>query len=68
MRLREERFKRNLTQWDLRIRTGIHQSKISLFERGYIRPNTEEMKRIAKALGCRVIDVFGKGSAEKNVD
>jgi transcriptional regulator with XRE-family HTH domain len=51
MNLREARFKRQKTQWDLRKETGIHQSKLSLIERGYIPPSEEEKKKIAEALG-----------------
>jgi len=51
MNLREARFKARLTQFDLRIRTGIHQSKISYIERGYITPRPDEKKALATALG-----------------
>ncbi len=39
------------TQWDLKVLTGIHQSKLSLIERGYIEPTKREKALIAKALG-----------------
>jgi transcriptional regulator with XRE-family HTH domain len=50
MNFREARFKSGLTQYDLTLRTGIQQSKISLFERGYLKPRNNERSRIAKAL------------------
>jgi len=50
MHLREARAKRRKTQFDLRIATGIHQSKISHFERGYIVPSAEEQRALARAL------------------
>ena len=59
MNLREARFKRNLTQFDLRLKTGISQTKISHFERGYLVPREDEKKRIFEALGVNDLD-FGK--------
>jgi transcriptional regulator with XRE-family HTH domain len=50
MYLREARFKKGLTQFDLRIKTGIHQSRISLLERGYYEPRAEEIEKLARAL------------------
>lgn len=45
------RAKLRKTQWDLKILTGIHQSKLSLIERGYIEPTEQEKGLIAMALG-----------------
>ena len=60
MKLKEARFKKGLTQWDLKTRTGIHQTKISLIERGYVVPRDDERLRLAKALHCRQQDLsFG---------
>ena len=57
MDLKEARFQKKLTQFDLRIKTGIHQSKISNFERGYLKPNKDEKKLLAKALGIKASDL-----------
>lgn len=57
MDLREARFKKKLTQFDLCIKTGIQQSKISHFERGYLVPRPDEKKRIAKAMGVKASDL-----------
>jgi DNA-binding XRE family transcriptional regulator len=46
------------TQWDLRKATGIHQSKISLIERGYVSPSNEERIAIAEALGFKSNDIL----------
>jgi transcriptional regulator with XRE-family HTH domain len=51
MDLQMTRTIKKQTQWDLGRATGIHQSKISLIENGYIVPNDEERALIAKALG-----------------
>ncbi|UCE52498.1 MAG: helix-turn-helix transcriptional regulator [Desulfobacterales bacterium] len=54
MHLKEARFKKGITQFDLRILTGIHQSRISYIERGYIIPRDDEKQRIEDALGLRI--------------
>ena len=57
MNLVEARMKKRKTQWDLRIATGIHQSKLSLIENGYVVPSIDETMRIAQALGVSVDDI-----------
>jgi DNA-binding XRE family transcriptional regulator len=57
MNLFEARAKKRKTQWDLRQETGIHQSKISLIEHGYVEPSEKEKAAIAKALGLSVADI-----------
>jgi len=54
MHLTAHRANAGKTQWDLRIATGIHQSKISLIERGYVEPSEAEKRAIAKALRVQV--------------
>ena len=54
MNLREARFKRDMTQFALRILTGIHQSRISYIERGYIHPRDDEKQKIEAALELRI--------------
>jgi transcriptional regulator with XRE-family HTH domain len=49
-RLREIRAAKRVTQFELRLSTGIHQSKISLIENGLIDPTAEEKEKIACAL------------------
>lgn len=58
MSLLDARIKRRFTQWDLRLKTGIHQSKISLIENSYIAPTDDEKRKIAKALGYKMAEVF----------
>ena len=55
--LRIERIKKEITQIDLWMATGIPQWRISLIERG-ISPKAEEKKKIAKALNCQVKEIF----------
>ena len=61
MTLREARFFKGLNQWDISVKTGIPQSKLSLIERGYIDPREDEKKKIAKVLSCKVMDIFPEG-------
>jgi hypothetical protein len=51
------RVREKKTQWDIRVATGIHQSKISLIEHGYIIPNDGEKAAIAGALGVGVNEI-----------
>jgi DNA-binding XRE family transcriptional regulator len=57
MDLATTRAMKKLTQWDLKVATGIHQSKISLFENGYLVPNEKEKLSIAKALNLKPDDI-----------
>ncbi len=57
MDLQTARAMKKKTQWDLRKATGIHQSKISLIEHGYIIPNDEEKGAIAQTLGVAVNEI-----------
>jgi transcriptional regulator with XRE-family HTH domain len=50
MNLRELRFKKGKTQYDICKFSGVPQSRISLIERGYIEPTRKEKIAIAKAL------------------
>ena len=57
-KLRETRVVKRVTQFQLRIATGIHQSKISMIENGLIQPREDEKKRLAKALGVQVGEIW----------
>ena len=57
MHLVEARSKKRITQWDVRKSTGIHQSKISLIEHGYVIPSDKEKDLIAKALGFQASEI-----------
>ena len=50
-KLEVERRKRFMSQWDLARSTGIIQTRLSLIERGEVKPEEQEMGAIAKALG-----------------
>jgi transcriptional regulator with XRE-family HTH domain len=57
-KLRETRAARRVTQFQLRVATGIHQSKISMIENGLLKPREEEKKKLSKALGGRPEEIF----------
>jgi transcriptional regulator with XRE-family HTH domain len=60
-KLREVRFWKSVRQIDLSIKTGIHFSTLSRIEHGYFDPSPGHKKRIAKALGCYVEEIFPPG-------
>lgn len=48
------RIVRRISQWDLAIRTGIPNYRLSLIETGRKDPTPEELSAIASALGTSV--------------
>jgi len=52
-RLKQERLLQAITQYRLEQETSIHQALISLFERGIRKPNKEQRRKLAKALGVK---------------
>ena len=63
-RLREVRVVKRVSQYQLRLLTGVSQTKNSLIENNFVNPREEEMKRFAKALGCRVDEIFSPEKPE----
>jgi transcriptional regulator with XRE-family HTH domain len=63
-RLREIRVVKRITQFQLRLSTGIHQSKISLIENGLVEPRQDEMKKLAQALHVRPKEIWGTNETE----
>lgn len=57
-RLREVRVVKRVSQFQLRLQTGIHQSKVSLIENGLVTPREDEKKRLAKALGVKPEEIW----------
>ena len=57
MDLAEARFKRQWSQWELQKRSGVHQSRISLIENGYVAPTQKEKAAIVRALGIKAKDL-----------
>lgn len=47
MNLRELRFQKKYSQWDVSVLSHIPQPKISLIEKGYIEPKPNELKKLA---------------------
>ena len=57
-RIREFRKKKGLRQTDLARLVGIFQSELSEIERGLRKPSVYLAKKIAKALGVSLDDLF----------
>ena len=57
--MRLERIKKEITQIDLWMKTGIPQWRVSLIERG-ILPKKEEAEKIAEALDCQIEEIFSQ--------
>lgn len=63
MTLREARFHKRMTQYDLWRLTGISAPRISLAERGFAILKKHEREALAKALGTSVESIdFGTSS------
>jgi DNA-binding XRE family transcriptional regulator len=56
--LRVIRAEKRVTQWQLRLMTGINQSKISMAENDLVELRPEEKNKIAKALGVSIGDIW----------
>ena len=61
-RLKVARAERNMTQFKLALLAGITQSRLSYFENSLLTPTEEEKRKIAKALGMRVQEIFSTDS------
>lgn len=57
MKLKVIRAEKLETQWSLSKETGIHQSKLSLIEKGHVVPTDEEKSKIADALKVNVKEI-----------
>ncbi|RHT97345.1 MULTISPECIES: helix-turn-helix domain-containing protein [Erysipelotrichaceae] len=58
LKIWKERIKRNVTLRDLSERTGISRAALNNYENGIRSPTIEQLEMIAKALDCRISDLF----------
>ncbi len=56
--IREARMMRGLSQYDIYLKHGIAQSEISKMERGLGNPQVSTLKRLADAMGMRLVIRF----------
>ena len=56
--LKDERARLGLTQAELAERVGVSRKTINTVENGVFVPSTTLALKLARALGCRVEDVF----------
>lgn len=59
IRAKDERMRQRLSLRDLAALSGISPSALSAFERGFSKPNTGRLSKIAHALGITVPDLLG---------
>jgi len=57
-RLAEMRKQMNISQKQLAEAVGVTQKDISRWERGDVKPNIKNLKKLANALGCTVDDII----------
>jgi len=60
-RLKEFRFNKSVTQYQLALLAQVQQSRISLIENGLIEGREDERQRIAKALSVCPEEIFPEG-------
>lgn len=65
-RLRVIRAEKRVTQFQLRLMTGIHQSKLSMAENDLIKLTEDEKKRLSKVLGVPVNEIWQAEPQELN--
>ena len=56
--LKDERTRLDLTQAELAERVGVSRKTINTVENGVFVPSTTLALKLARALGCRVEDIF----------
>jgi len=56
--LKRNRLLQGKTQYDLMLKSGVHQTLISLFESGYRKPNENQKKQLAQALKMPKRELF----------
>jgi len=52
------RAKRGITQADIAIRTGIHPSTLCRIERGVLKGNRSQWRKISHVLGVKLAELF----------
>lgn len=57
-KVREERYKLNLSQEELASRAGLHRTYIGMIERAEKNITLENIEKIAKALSINISDFF----------
>ena len=58
-KLRKRRVAKGLTQFDLAMRSGVPDRYISRYELGKSLPNTDHLRKLAKALGVTTDYLLG---------
>ena len=61
-RLRDVRVLKRITQFQLRLQTGINATKISFIENGLMEPKPEEVRKLARALNVAPEEIFPRAA------
>ena len=61
-----QRIKREMSQLDLWLKSGVPQWRISLIERG-VPPRNGEAEKLAQALGTTPQNLFGRTNRENGI-
>lgn len=56
--IKEYRYKNHLTLWQLQELSGIGKTTINNIEKGIQSPTLDTLERLAKALDCKIKDLF----------
>ena len=56
--LKQIRFNKRLSQFELAVLAEVHQSRISLIENCWIEPRPDEQERLAKALNVSPEEIW----------
>jgi hypothetical protein len=64
--LKLKRLEKSLSQYALSLLSGVPQVKICYAERGFPSLNERQKEALAKALGCRVEDLFSEKKEFEN--
>ena len=57
-KLKELRFFKGVSQWEIALGTAMSQTRVSLIERGMLHPSDLDKLKIAKVLKCKPEEVF----------
>lgn len=63
-KLREFRIMPHISQYELALRSGVYQSRISLIENFLVKPTTHEKTKLAQALNQQENEIFPDNAAD----
>lgn len=58
MLIRERRWDKGISAWQLSRMVGLSESTINRLENNLLDPKLSQLEKIAKALDCKLVDLF----------